>query len=349
MGQSEKTPPAGAFPWKEILGFLGVVLAAYLGYLGIRSQNEIPIRATQTAQAELTALANMPNTASLPELSLEDLELTVMAMEIKLTQEAGATATQQYLNVVQTVQANATATSLYEQVVAEQTQNVEATAQAIISTQQTATAIANNQKLEQLISFAEQASNLPPSFYDSFENNGNNWSPKNYNDYSISLKGDVLTTKLKNPSISPLILTCEKCNSFNNFSYQVDIKTPGGIPRVVSGIVFGSSSRLDQQPLQDYYMLSIYSSGDLILERVSSTGRDIVKVWEHRQDLLTPDGQFHTLQVVTIDNFAAVYLDGKSVGDVFALEYSAQGYIGIVVESSDVDVIFDNLKVVLLP
>lgn len=349
MGQSDKTPPTGAFPWKEILGFLGVVLAAYLGYLGIRSQNEIPIRATQTAQAELTALANTSNTAPLPTLSLQDLELTVMAIETKLTQEAGATATQQYLNVVQTVQANATATSLYEQVVAEQTQNVEATAQAIISTQQTATAIANNQKLEQLISFAEQVPNLPASFYDSFDENKNNWSPKNYNDYSISLKGDVLTVKVKNPSASPLIWTCENCNSFNNFSYQVDIKTPIGVPRVVSGIVFGSPTKLDQQPLREYYMLSVYSSGDIILERVSPSGRDIVKVWEHRQDLLTPDGQFHTLQVVTTDNFAAVYLDNKPVSDVFALDYPTQGYIGIMVESPDIDVVFDNLKVVLMP
>ena len=96
-------------------------------------------------------------------------------------------------------------------------------------------------------------------------------------------------------------------------------------------------------------MLSIFSSGDIILERVSPSGKDIVKVWEHRQDLITPDGQFHTLQVVTIDNFAAVYLDGKSVGDVFSLENPAQGYIGVVVESSDVDVVFDNLKVVLMP
>jgi hypothetical protein len=349
MSQSDKASSTGGFPWKELLVLLGVLITAYFGYLGIRSQIEIPIHATQTAEANLTALANIPSATPPPTLSLEDLKLTAIAIDAKLTQVAGATATQEYINVVQTVQANATATSLYAQVAAEQAQNVEATAQAIISIQQTATAVASNQKIEQLLGFVEQVPNLPISFYDSFEDNKNDWSPKNYNDYSISLKGDVLTTNLKNPSTSPLIWTCEKCNSFNNFSYQIDIKTPVGIPRVVSGIVFGSPSRLDQQPLQDYYMLSIYSSGDIILERVSATSRDIIKVWEHRQDLLTPDGQFHTLQVITIDNLAVVYLDGKSVGDVFPLEYSTQGYIGIVIESSDVDVVFDNLKVVLMP
>ena len=267
MGQSEKSS-SSAFPWKEFLGFLGVLLAAYIGYLGVRSQIEIPIHVTQTAESKLTALANTPSVTPSPAMSLQDLELTVMALETKSTQEAGATATQQYFYVVQTVQANATATNLYEQVVVEQTQNVEATAQAIISTQQTATAIANNRKIQQLQNFVKQIPNLPISFYDFFDDNKNNWSPKNYGDYSISLKGDVLTAKLKNPSASPLIWTCEKCNSFNNFSYQVDIKTPVGIPKVVSGIVFGSPSKLDQQPLQDYYMLSIYSSGDIILERV---------------------------------------------------------------------------------
>jgi len=50
MGQNDKST-SNTFPWKEILGVLGVVLAAYIGYLGIRSQIEIPIQATQTAQA----------------------------------------------------------------------------------------------------------------------------------------------------------------------------------------------------------------------------------------------------------------------------------------------------------
>lgn len=308
--------------------------------------------------------SSTPTNTPSPVIPEAYLELTAIAQETQkaeqrasavaqFTLDAGATATQRYIEVLQTVQAELEVTRIYQQaqqqVATEQAQYAEATAQSIISSQQTATAITYNQTIGQLLGFAEQVTNLPVSFYDSFDDDKNGWSPKNYDDYSISLKGDVLTTKLKNPSASPLIWTCKNCNSFSNFSYQIDMKTPKGLPRVISGIIFGSPTSLDQQPLQEYYMLSIYSSGDIILERVSPSGRDIVEVWEHRQDLLTPDGQFHTLQVVTIDSFAAVYLDGISVGDVFSLEHSAQGYIGVVVESSDVDVVFDNLKVVLMP
>jgi hypothetical protein len=61
MGKNEKS--TSEFPWKELLSFLGVVLVAYLGYLGIRSQIQIPIQATQTAEAKLM-LATQINVAS---------------------------------------------------------------------------------------------------------------------------------------------------------------------------------------------------------------------------------------------------------------------------------------------
>lgn len=60
MGQNDKTSSVSTFPWKEFLAFLGVILAAYIGYLGIRSQIEIPIKATQTAEAKLTLIAQVP-------------------------------------------------------------------------------------------------------------------------------------------------------------------------------------------------------------------------------------------------------------------------------------------------
>lgn len=59
MGQNDKST-SGTFLWKEILSFLGVVLAAYIGYLGIRSQTELPIQATQAAEARLTIAAQTP-------------------------------------------------------------------------------------------------------------------------------------------------------------------------------------------------------------------------------------------------------------------------------------------------
>ena len=53
----DKKPDDGhSFPWKEFLAFLGVVVAAYIGFLGIRSQITIPIQATQTAEAKGSAI-----------------------------------------------------------------------------------------------------------------------------------------------------------------------------------------------------------------------------------------------------------------------------------------------------
>lgn len=354
MSQSDKTSSTGGFPWKEILVFLGVLITAYFGYLGIRSQIEIPIHATQTAEARLTEIANISTISPL------DIEKTAIASETQRaaqrgtviaqwTQEAGATATQQYLYVLQTVQADATATALYAQAATDQVYNSEATAQSIISTQQAATAIVNNQNAEQILSFADKLSDLPVSFSDTFEDNKNGWSPKSGNGYSVSMKGDVLKVNFSDPDLLPFIWTCDNCGRFDNFSYQIDIKTPKDATRIVAGVLFGSPTRIDQQPFQESYALSIYSSGAVLLERISLINRDTVELWDHRQDLVTPDGEFHTLQVIAINGYAAVYVDGILVGDVIKLDYPNAGYIGIVSQSTNVDVIYDNLKVVSLP
>lgn len=342
-----RTPSAFVLFLVAIISLIGVIIKSETD----KAIARMPIDATSTA-AKLTALANtstIPSLTSSPTLSLADLELTVNAMKTQVAIEAGATATQQYIYVLQTVQAEATAMALRSQIETEQVYNSEATAQSIISGQQTATAIANNQSIEKVLSFTNQLPSLPLSFLDTFEDNRNGWSPKNADDYSVSLRGDVLTVNFSNPEFSPFMWTCDNCGPYKNFSYQIDIKTPNGIPRVVSGILFGSPTRLDQQPFQESYALSIYSSGAVLLERLSADLRDTVELWDHRQDLITPDGEFHTLQVVVVDKFVAVYIDGKLVGDVVELEYSTAGYIGIVSQTTDVDVIFDNLKVVLLP
>jgi len=73
MGQSDKSSSTSAFPWKEILAFLGVLLAAYIGYLSVISQIKIPIQATQTAEARLTEVSgifNMTQYAIAPSVTL---------------------------------------------------------------------------------------------------------------------------------------------------------------------------------------------------------------------------------------------------------------------------------------
>jgi hypothetical protein len=67
MGRNKKTT-SNEFPWKEILGFLGVVITAYVGYLGIRSQTEIPITATQTAESMSTSTQQMPASTNTPHI-----------------------------------------------------------------------------------------------------------------------------------------------------------------------------------------------------------------------------------------------------------------------------------------
>jgi hypothetical protein len=78
MDKNEKDNNLGgrSFPWGILLGFLGTVLVAYLGYLSTRSQIELPIRATQTAAAN-SAFSPLPgsSTASHIEaipISIED-------------------------------------------------------------------------------------------------------------------------------------------------------------------------------------------------------------------------------------------------------------------------------------
>ena len=133
------------------------------------------------------------------------------------------------------------------------------------------------------------------------------------------------------------------------FVQAVNYQGTKDTPRVIAGILFGSPTRIDQQPFQESYALSIYSSGAVLLQRISLTKIDTIQLWDHRPDLITPDGEFHTLQVIAIDGYAAVYVDGILVGDVIKLNYSSAGYIGVVSQSTNVDVIYDNLKVVLLP
>ena len=65
MGENKKEPSGKMFPWKEFLTFLGLALTAYFGYLGIRSGIEIPIHATQTAEAILALTAAIQPTQPL--------------------------------------------------------------------------------------------------------------------------------------------------------------------------------------------------------------------------------------------------------------------------------------------
>jgi hypothetical protein len=271
----------------------------------------------------------------------------------QLTQASGATATQQYVAILQTVQVEIESTRIYEQaqqqVATEQAQNAMATAQSIVLVQQTATAVANQQSVGEISSLYNRLSEFPVTLSDTFDIDHNGWSAEKGLGYDVKMQNGSFQMSFSEQKYIPFLWTCDACGTFQKFSYQVDIQTPKDIKGVVTGIVFGSPTRIDQQPFQEAYALSLYSTGAVILQRISALGMETVQLWDKRQDLLTPDGKFHTLQVVVIDKFALVYVDGKVVGDVISLEYPAKGYVGLVLQTTDVNIVYDNLKVVELP
>ena len=67
MNQNNTASTQNSFPWKEIFGFFGMILAAYIGYLGARAQIEIPIQATQTAVVQTQTASTSRTFQSRPE------------------------------------------------------------------------------------------------------------------------------------------------------------------------------------------------------------------------------------------------------------------------------------------
>lgn len=72
-----------SLPWKEFLGFSAIIIAAYIAYLGNRAQAEIPIQATQTAEARSTSYAQTkesPAATINPALSIMVIETPTMTV-----------------------------------------------------------------------------------------------------------------------------------------------------------------------------------------------------------------------------------------------------------------------------
>jgi len=342
-----------------IIGLVGVVVGALItSILGsdiLMAQILATDTPTLTPSPTLTATPTIPNpflevTAIFQETQRAEQRNTAV---VQLTQAAGETATQQYIAVLQTVQAEIEATRIYEQaqqqVATEQSQNANATAQSIVLVQQTATAVANEQSKGQLANMIDRLPDFTVIFSDTFDNDNNGWSPKKGKGYDVAMQNGVFQVNYSEQKYTPFLWTCDTCGIFKNFSYQVDIQTPKDAKGVVAGIVFGSPTKIDQQPFKEAYALSLYSTGAVLLQRISAIGIDTVQLWDKMQDLLTPDGKFHTLQIIVSDKYAIVYVDGKVVGDIIPLEYSGEGYIGLVSQTIDTNIVYDNMKVVELP
>lgn len=326
-----------------------------------------PTLPTATLSTELPAITPTFTIPPPPTLTLTPdpfIEITAIFQEtetakqrntavFQVTEAAGATATQHYVEVLQTVQAEMEATRIYEeaqqQIATQQAGEAMATAQSIIVFQQTATAIAEEQSKRDLVSMMDKLADFPIAFTDTFDDDSNGWSPKKGNGYDVTIQNGVFQVNYSDEKYTPFLWTCDKCGTFNNFSFQVDIQTPKNVRGVVAGIVFGSPTRIDQQPFKEAYALSLYSTGAFLLQRISYSRIDTIRLWDKRQDLLTPDGEFHTLQIIVVDKHAIVYIDGKIVGDVVSLENSGAGYIGIVTQTPNVNILYDNMQIIELP
>ena len=86
MSRGHKSSRTSTIPWKELLAFLGVMLTAYITYLGMLSQTEIPIQATQTAEARLTNQAVIvPTDTSIVGLTSQPTSIIIMVATQSVT------------------------------------------------------------------------------------------------------------------------------------------------------------------------------------------------------------------------------------------------------------------------
>jgi hypothetical protein len=74
MEQNEKPSQVSLSVWQMLFTFAGTVIVAYLGYLGVRTQIETPIHATQTAEARPTPI---PPTATVTPRITPTIEIVV--------------------------------------------------------------------------------------------------------------------------------------------------------------------------------------------------------------------------------------------------------------------------------
>jgi hypothetical protein len=81
MKDNNQSTSSNVLLMQILLGFAGTVIAAYLGYLGVRATVEAPIHATQTAEAKHQTLPNFT-----PEnLTVESSSLSVTEMPNLIT------------------------------------------------------------------------------------------------------------------------------------------------------------------------------------------------------------------------------------------------------------------------
>jgi hypothetical protein len=313
-----------------LLAVTGIVFGAILGSLLINSQEK-------GAKAFSTPTVRDPFAVSTAQLILPTREGAVAAEAIMPTE---AVEINEFLAQTQT------AAAIPPTAAPESTATTEAPAQAA---QDPTTVVITATPNTGLPGTLDQLAAQPVLLSDPFDDDSRGWTPFASTGFAVSIDSGMMQIFFSEPSFNPFLWTCDDCGTFDRYSYQVDVQLPVESGTSIAGLVFGSPSRIDELPFQEAYALSIYSSGEMILQRISSSGIQVIQKWDKYHSQFTPDGNFHTLQVLTNGNKAAIYIDGNSLGDEIELTGSTSGYIGLVVQSTNHLVYFDNLQVIALP
>ena len=122
----------------------------------------------------------------------------------------------------------------------------------------------------------DEIDELPIALNETFDNDKNGWDSGNNLGHDVSIQdGGLLIFNWETDEHLPLFWTCDACGSFDVFSYQVDIQTPKNESKVFAGIYFGSPTRIDAQNFSEACILSLYSSGAVLLSKISPDGINI--------------------------------------------------------------------------
>lgn len=286
----------------------------------METQVQEAVKASQTAQ--VMPLQPIPTSTPFQPV------LTVIATP---TPNIGATATQR----VQTAEAEAQA-------------QAEALAQSAANAQQQVAARASN--------FLAGIANQSPILTDNFDTDALGWTPQETSLYKVALTGGVLqiivnqeiTWDYKN--LLPFSWMCDLCGPYQDYAYQIDLRTPQGVEGVLAGMIFGAPENLAVNPNAPYYTYYAHSSGAFYLRRISRLNDIFLGLWDRRSDLISPDGNFHTLQVIALGQYVTLAIDGVIITEAQLLDQPTDGYIGIVVSTAGgTPIEFDNLRVYQVP
>ena len=204
-----------------------------------------------------------------------------------------------------------------------------------------------NQRIQ---AFLSSISSQTPIQEDSFNDDRLGWTPKGSSGYTVGLENDYLRITVDNSKLLPFPWMCDACGPYQDFAVQVDIRTPKYVGAVLAGIFFGAPESLISNGKAPFYSFSVYSSGAFFLRRISPEGDDPIDLWDKRTDLITPDGEFHTLQVIAVGNYVTLTFDHNTIVEARQLDQSTNGYIGVVVQTAGGNTIdFDNLVIYAVP